>query len=63
MKSGNIRSTSNYKIFVDLLISRKLLGENEIEVWEKIQEQKQTIIIIKKKNKEKNKIKYKLKTK
>ena len=38
MKSGNIRSTSNYKIFIDLLIDNKVLGENEIEVWEKIED-------------------------
>ena len=37
MKSGNIRSTSNYKIFIDLLMNSKVLGENEIEVWEKIE--------------------------
>ena len=38
MKSGNIRSTSNYKIFIDLLIDNRVLGENEIEVWEKIED-------------------------
>ena len=38
MKSGNIRSTSNYKIFIDLLMDNKLLGEKEIEVWEKIED-------------------------
>jgi hypothetical protein len=38
MKSGNIRSTSNYKIFIDLLIDNKVLGENEIKVWEKIED-------------------------
>jgi hypothetical protein len=37
MKSGNIRSSSNYKIFIDLLMNSKVLGENEIEVWEKIE--------------------------
>ena len=36
MKSGNIRSTSNYKIFIDLLMDKKVLGENVIEVWEKL---------------------------
>ena len=35
MKIGNIRSTSNYKIFIDLLMDNKLLGQNEIEVYER----------------------------
>ena len=35
MKSGNIKSTSNYKIFIDLLMDAKVLGEKEIEVWER----------------------------
>jgi hypothetical protein len=39
MKSGNIRSTGNYKIFIDLLMENKVLGENEIEVWQKIEDQ------------------------
>ena len=39
MKSGNKRSTSNYKIFIDLLMDNKVLGEKEIEVWEKIEDQ------------------------
>ena len=38
MKSGNIRSTSNYKIFIDLLMDNMVLGENEIEIWEKIED-------------------------
>jgi hypothetical protein len=38
MKSGNIRSTSNYKIFIYLLMDNKVLGGNEIEVWEKIED-------------------------
>ena len=38
MKSGIIKNTSNYKIFIDLLMNSKVLGENEIEVWEKIED-------------------------
>jgi hypothetical protein len=39
MKSGNIRSTSSCKIFIDLLMDNKVLGENEVEeVWEKIED-------------------------
>lgn len=38
MKSGNIRSKSNYKIFIDFLTDSNVLGETEIEVWEKIED-------------------------
>ena len=33
MISGNIKSTSNYKIFIDLLMDAKVLGKKE--VWER----------------------------
>jgi hypothetical protein len=29
MKSGNIKSTSNFKIFIDLLMDAKVLGEKK----------------------------------
>jgi hypothetical protein len=37
MNKGYITSTSNYKIFIDLLLDAKVIGEDEIEVGERIE--------------------------